>query len=42
MKVVAFNDSPRSKGNTFAALNIVLASLEKEGIETELVQLGRH
>jgi multimeric flavodoxin WrbA len=40
VKVVAFNGSPRVKGNTFNALNIVLGELQKEGIETELVQLG--
>jgi multimeric flavodoxin WrbA len=40
LKVVAFNGSPRSKGNTAQSLQIVLAELEKEGIETEIVQLG--
>lgn len=40
MKVVAFNGSPRKDGNTAQSLKIVLAELEKEGIETELVQLG--
>ena len=40
MKVVAFNGSPRREGNTAQALQIVLAELQKEGIETELVQLG--
>lgn len=40
VKVVAFNGSPRVKGNTFNALSIVLEELQKEGIETELVQLG--
>ena len=40
MKVVAFNGSPRVNGNTSQSLKIVLAELEKEGIETELVQLG--
>lgn len=40
MKVVAFNGSPRVKGNTCQALNIVLEELRKEGIETELIQLG--
>lgn len=40
MKVVAFNGSPRKEGNTAQALQIVLAELAKEGIETELVQLG--
>ncbi len=40
MKVTAFNGSPHSKGNTFLALNIVLEELNKEGIETEIVQVG--
>jgi multimeric flavodoxin WrbA len=40
MKVVAFNSSPRKDGNTAILINQVLAELEKEGIETELVQLG--
>lgn len=40
MKVVAFNGSPRVDGNTAQSLKIVLEELEKEGIETELVQLG--
>jgi len=40
LKVVAFNGSPRKEGNTAQSLKIVLDQLEKEGIETELVQLG--
>lgn len=40
MKVVAFNGSPRINGNTAQSIQIVFAELEKEGIETELVQLG--
>lgn len=40
MKVVAFNGSPRHNGNTLQSLKIVLAELEQEGIETEIVQLG--
>ena len=40
MKVVAFNGSPRANGNTAQSLQIVLKELEKEGISTELVQLG--
>jgi multimeric flavodoxin WrbA len=40
MKVVAFNGSPRKDGNTFRLINLVLGELEKEGIETELVQIG--
>ena len=40
MKVVAFNGSSRKDGNTAILLNTVLAELEKEGMETELVQLA--
>jgi multimeric flavodoxin WrbA len=40
MKVVAFNGSPRKGGNTEILLREVLKALEKEGIETELVQVG--
>ncbi len=40
MKVVAFNGSPRRKGNTFAAISIVLDEISGQGIETEIVQVG--
>ena len=40
MKVVGFNGSPRKKGNTSILINTVFQELEKEGIETEFVQLG--
>jgi multimeric flavodoxin WrbA len=40
MKVVAFNGSGRKDGNTAILLRYVLAELEKEGLETELVQLA--
>jgi len=40
MKATAFNGSPRPKGNTGRALGIVLDELKREGIETELVQVG--
>jgi multimeric flavodoxin WrbA len=40
MKVVAFNGSSRKDGNTAILLNLVLEELEKEGIETELIQLA--
>ena len=43
MKVVAFNGSARRDGNTAILVRRVFAELEKEGIETELVQLaGQH
>ena len=40
MRVVAFNGSPRPRGNTWILLRRVLEVLEQQGIETELVQVG--
>ena len=40
MKVVAFNGSQHVQGNTFRLLKTVLAALESEGIETEIIQIG--
>jgi multimeric flavodoxin WrbA len=40
MKVVGFNGSPRRDGNTSILIKKVFRELEKEGIETELVQLS--
>ncbi len=40
MKVIAFNGSPRKKGNTAMLVNSVFDELKKEGIETEFLQLG--
>ena len=40
MKVVAFNGSPRRDGNTAILIRHVFGELEKQGIETELVQLA--
>jgi len=43
VKVVAFNGSARKDGNTAKLVGYVFEELEKEGIETELVQLaGKH
>lgn len=42
MKVLAINGSSRNGGNTADMLNLVLAELEKEGYETEHVQLAGH
>jgi len=41
MKVIAFNGSARRDGNTAILVKHVLTELEKQGIETELVQLAR-
>jgi multimeric flavodoxin WrbA len=40
MKVVAFSGSARKDGNTAILVRHTFAELEKEGIETELVQLA--
>jgi multimeric flavodoxin WrbA len=40
MKVFALNASARKDGNTAILLNTVLDELKKEGMETELIQLG--
>jgi multimeric flavodoxin WrbA len=41
MKVVAFNGSPRKKGNTAGCLNTVCGELTKAGIETEIILVGK-
>jgi multimeric flavodoxin WrbA len=40
MKVVAFNGSPRKEGNTSLLIGHVFTELNREGIETESVQVG--
>jgi multimeric flavodoxin WrbA len=40
MKVVAFNGSPKKRGNTSILLNLALEELNSEGIETELIHIG--
>jgi multimeric flavodoxin WrbA len=40
MKVVAFNGSARKDGNTAIMVKQVLSELEKEGIETEMIQFA--
>ncbi len=40
MKVIAFNGSPRKDGNTYHALQMILAELEKAKIESEIVHVG--
>ncbi|MDD5194858.1 MAG: flavodoxin family protein [Candidatus Omnitrophica bacterium] len=40
MKAIAFNGSSRKDGNTAILIRQVFKELEKEGIETELVQLS--
>jgi len=40
MKVVGFNGSPRKDGNTTILFNYLFEELQKEGIDTELVQMS--
>ena len=40
MKVILVNGSPREKGCTYTALCEVAGALEKNGIETEIFQVG--
>ena len=40
MKVIAFNGSPKSNGNTAGSLKIVGEELIKEGIDFEIIDVG--
>ena len=40
MKVLLINGSPKASGNTALALAEMIKVFEKNGIETELVQVG--
>lgn len=40
MKILLLNGSPHKNGTTFAALSEVAKSLNEEGIETEIIQVG--
>lgn len=42
MKVIAINGSPKANGNTFNALSLVGAELQKEGIEFEIIHVGHN
>lgn len=41
MKVLLINGSPREKGNTYLALSEVAKTLNEEGIETEIINIGK-
>lgn len=41
MKVLLINGSPREHGNTFTALSEVARTLNAEGVETEIVSIGK-
>ncbi len=40
MKVLILNGSPRQGGNTETAINEMVKTFEKEGVDTEVVQVG--
>lgn len=40
-KVLLINGSPREHGNTFTALNEVAKTLNEEGVETEIINIGK-
>jgi multimeric flavodoxin WrbA len=40
MKVIAINSSPRKNGNTLQLIKTALNELKKEGIETEILEIG--
>ncbi len=41
MKVLLINGSPRENGNTFQALSEVANTLNEEGIETQIISIGK-
>ena len=41
MKVLLINGSPHKEGTTYAALSEVKRTLESEGVESEIIQVGR-
>ena len=40
-KVLLINGSPRENGNTFTALSEVAKTLNEEGVETEIISIGK-
>ena len=40
MKVLLINGSPRREGNTYLALREIATELEKQGVDSEIVQIG--
>lgn len=41
MKVLMINASPHEKGCTYTALSEIADTLEKEGIESEIINIGK-
>ncbi|MCL2620806.1 MAG: flavodoxin family protein [Defluviitaleaceae bacterium] len=42
MKVIGINGSPNEKGGTFHSLTQVCNALEKDGVATEILHIGKH
>ena len=42
MKVIAINGSPKVDGNTFQSLNIMAGILKEQGIDVEILQIGKN
>lgn len=40
MKVLILNGSPRVDGNTSTAVDEIVKTLQEEGVESEVVQIG--
>ena len=40
-RVLLINGSPRTDGNTFCCLKEIETTLQKHGVESEIVQIGR-
>ena len=40
-KVLLINGSPKENGNTFTALSEVAKTLNEEGVETEIISIGK-
>jgi len=41
MKVLLLNGSPRKNGNTFLSLSEMAKTLNEEGVETEIIHVGK-
>ena len=40
-KVLLINGSPKENGNTFTALSEVAKTLNEEGVETDIISIGK-
>ena len=42
MRVLLINGSPKENGNTYLALSEVAKALNQEGVDTEIISIGKH